>query len=186
VLRLHLSLSLLLLTSFLPSAAIAQLALSGPTSMQSMPGMDHSQPTKMISGKDHPELIPDITAYRLFFISVGELSSPTEARKARQRAFLSKMGPLGVGDSQAVVQILEQFKVTFTRMVYDYNARVDTAVKSGSGLPDTDEFVKQRDQLVQQTYNDLKYAMTPGGMKRLETHVQNEKHHMQIMAKEGK
>ncbi len=167
----------LLMTSALP--LWAQPAPPG----DSMPGMDHFQPTAIIDGKDHPELIPDLTAYRLFFIAVGETPNPTEERKARQRAFIHKMGNVGDVDEQAIVQTLADFKVRFNAMVSEFNKRVENAVKSGASLPDTDEFLKQRDQLVQQTRDKLQLETSPDGMANLDAHVQREKRRMQIAAK---
>jgi hypothetical protein len=179
--------SLLLLTLVLPPIVSAQLTMDP----KPMPDMNHSQ-TKMISGKDHPELIPDLTAYRLFFIANGELPNPSEVRKARQEAFLGKIGADGADhkalvqtDHQALVQTLDDFKVKFTAMVDEYNARVEAAVKTGGSLPDQEEFLKQRDRLVQLTRDRLKLDLSADGMSKLDAHVQHEKSRMQIAAKEG-
>ncbi|MBV8675244.1 MAG: hypothetical protein JOZ33_17605 [Acidobacteriaceae bacterium] len=57
-------------------------------STQSMAWMDHSAPVAVIDGKVHPEQIPDVVAYRLYFISVGELPNPTKTSKSSSRQWL--------------------------------------------------------------------------------------------------
>ncbi|HKO18411.1 MAG TPA: hypothetical protein VJU82_05960 [Acidobacteriaceae bacterium] len=160
----------------LPLAAFAQ----NSTAPATMPGMDHSNPLAVINGKDHPEQIPDAIAYRLYFTTVGELPNPTDARQKRQRAYLGQIGGLSKNDSDALVRIVDDFKVKFTAMVAAYNAEVAAAVQAGSALPDTGTFLAERDQLVQDTRDRLKVALSANAMVNLDAHVQFEKQHMAI------
>lgn len=174
--------TLLLILPFLAAAAAQQLT-SRSSSIQ-MPEMDHSgSNSAIISGAEHPELIPDSTAYRLFFIAAGEAPNPTEARKARQRAFLLTMGRLPDADNQTVVKVLETFKVRYAALIADYNDQVESAAKTGGIPPDSDEFLKQRDRLVQNTRDQLALGLSADSMKRLDGHVQSEKRAMKIAAK---
>lgn len=168
----------------LPAAVLAQQSSTANPPM-SMPGMNHSAPSAIIDGKDHPELIPDSVAYRLYFITVGELPHPTDARKKRQRAFLGKVHGLPQSDSDAVVRVLEDFKVKFASMVAAYNSQVEAAMKAGgTNLPDGTAFLAERDQLVQDTRDRLKLALSAQGMANLDAYVQAEKRAMRITTQE--
>ena len=145
-----------------------------------MPGMDHSAPSAVIDGNEHPEQIPDIVAYRLYFTSVGESPNPTEGRKRRQRAFIAKIPGLTQDDPDALARTLEDFKVQYDAMVAAYNARVEAAVKGSTNLPDGDAFLAERDQLVQETRDRLKQVLSANGMAGLDAHVQAEKRRMRI------
>jgi hypothetical protein len=143
-----------------------------------MNGMDHSR-VNVIDGREHPELIPDSVAYRMYFLTVGEFPNPTDARKKRQSAFLSK-ARLSDKDSSTVVRVLEDFRVKFASMATAYNAQVEAAVKAGTGLPDGNVFMAQRDRLVQDTRDRLKLALSVNGMANLDAHIQTEKANMRL------
>lgn len=171
-----------LVTSFLLllTAPLAFAQMASP-----MPGMDHSQPTKVIDGEINPELIPDLTAYRLFFLANSELPNPTSERRLRQQAFLGKMGVTSLADTGKAVQILEKFKVRYTALTGNYNDMVSAAALSGSPAPDQETFLKQRDLLVQQTRDELNLNLSAPAMKQFDAQVQSEKRGMRIVAKEG-
>lgn len=132
-----------------------------------------------ISGKDHPEMIPDNTAYRLYFLVIGEMPNASDQRLARQKAFVSKSG-IQASDSEAVIEIADLFKARFTAMVNDYNAKVEAANENGTALPDGKAFLAQRDALVEQAMGLLKKSLSVAGMGRLDAHVQREKRHMTV------
>lgn len=166
--------------ALVPLTANAQQTSQASTAM---PGMNHGQ-SEMISGKDHPELIPDLTAYHLYFITVGELPNPSANRLARQKAYLAKMPGMRQEDSQTIAKIIGAYKLQWTAMVNDYNARVDGAVRIKAPLPDSAAFLRQRDQLVQQYVDTLRKALSPEGMAQFEAHIQSEKVHITISAPE--
>ena len=72
-----------------------------------MPGMHHRQ--DVIDGAKTPDLIPDSTAYRLFLITVSEVSNPTSEQLSRQIAFLKTAG-LDEDDINSAIPILAKFK----------------------------------------------------------------------------
>ena len=147
-----------------------------------MPGMDHAAPLPIIDGSKDPNQIPDLVAYRLYFITVGELPGSSEVQQKRQRAFISKVPGFSEDDPNALIRVLETFKVDFSAMVQDYNVKVDAANRTGSPLPDSQAFLQGRDQLVQQTRDRLKQVLSPNGMAGLDAHVKAEKSRMTITA----
>jgi|SRR5450631_2423614 hypothetical protein len=163
----------------LPAVVLAQQFNS--TSMPAMPGMDHSQPTKMIKGSDNPAAIPDATAYRLYFIAIGNPLNPTAAMIARQRAHVAKIG-LASADAQALIPLLDSFKIRFAVITTAYNAQVEAAVKSGTQVPSVAAFFALRDQLVTDQRARLALAMTPTGMAQFDAHIQHEKSGMTVSA----
>jgi hypothetical protein len=127
----------------------------------------------MISGKDHPELIPDITAYRLFFLMLAEDPNPTPEKQKRQAAHLAKAS-LDNLDSQAVVRLLEKHKIQYQAMIYKFNA--EETAREQLGLPSqTAAFQTEIDQVVQQTHDRLAQVLSQDGMTRLEALIQDEK-----------
>src|SRR5262249_9826508 len=92
-------------------AALAAFAGTGPiTFAQSTTDTaPHIHPAQVVSGKDHPELIPDYTAYRLFLLSAAVVAKPTPADLERQHGILRNAGLTGVELGQASV-ILADFK----------------------------------------------------------------------------
>ena len=137
----------------------------------------------MIDGAKHPELIPDLVAYRLFFITVSEPQQATAEQRARQRAQLLTAG-LKEGDLQHASSVLATFKAEYGDLVERYNESVDVANRSGKA-PDLQTFLSQQDELVQATREALAGALSPGGMTRFDAHVQSEKRNMRV-AKEDR
>jgi hypothetical protein len=165
--------SILLLA--LPAVVLAQEAPNN-----SMPGMNHLMPTPIIDGSVNPEKIPDVTAYRLWFIATGELPNPTEAKKARQLAHLHRIQGFHEADADVLIRVLEDFKVRWGLMKDAYNAQVDAAVKAGKTLPDVKAFLAARDQLVNDTRARLKLALSEESLSALDAHIQKEKHGMKM------
>ena len=141
-----------------------------------------SQPADMIDGSQHPELIPDAVAYRLYFVTVSETSNASRAAQQRQLAYLSEVG-LKDNDLQWTISILEKFKKKYNDLVAEYNESAVAAEKEG-GTPDYQNFVFQRDELVRVTREDLRSFLTADGIASLDAHVSNEKRHMKLGLRE--
>lgn len=143
---------------------------------------DHAAP-HIIDGAVHPELIPDSTAYRLYFLVVSEKPNPPAEAKRRQLAHL-QMLRLDNEDLQILITELENFKVHYTQMIDLYNAEATAALASGSQT-NQPAFLVQRDSLVDATREKLKSRLSPDGLNRLELYVQNEKRNMSLTIEEG-
>jgi hypothetical protein len=158
----------------LGSSAVAQLPDDlGP------PAHEHSaMAAPMIDGSKNPELIPDSTAYRLFFVSVAESANPTPEETARHKAHLSRTG-LKDSDKASLTNVLKEFKAQYSDLIKNYNDAAQVALLQGQA-PDYGAFLRQRDALVQSTRDKLKLALTPEGMTGLDAFVQGEKHKMKI------
>jgi hypothetical protein len=156
--------------------AAAQSAESAPAAHQ------HTQPN-VIDGAVHPEMIPDSTAYRLYLVMVSRPVSPTDPQKKRREAQLGKIG-LQDADRKALDVILGNFHSEYQNLIQTFNQKATAAWARGE-RPDTESLRLQRDQLVQSTHDALNATLTAKGKEILDTHVQNEKKHMKIPAKEG-
>jgi len=149
------------------------------------PVHDHNVTAEtMIDGAEHPELIPDSDAYRLYFIAVSESANPSDQQKARQAAHLRKVGLRG-SDLQNAVATFGDFKQQYADLIARYNEAATAALAKGE-RPDVATFLGQRDALVQSTREQLKTGLTPEGLKHLDTIVQSEKHFMKVAPREGK
>jgi hypothetical protein len=140
-------------------------------------------PPNVINGAEHPELIPDLVAYRLFFITVALESSATDGQKARQRAQLTTAG-FGGEDIPRATSVLATFKTQYDYLVQHYNDSVDVANRSGRP-PDLQKFLNEQDELVQQTRDALAGVLTAEGMTKFQGMVQHEKRKMTV-AKEDR
>lgn len=166
-----------------PTLAIAIWILCATVWAQHVHESTTGNTPSVINGRQHPELIPDSTAYRLVLLTVSEMPNPTEDQKARQRAFLAAI-PLSDGDLQAIIPVLTDFKVEYTDLVKRYNKSVETANESGV-TPDLATFLRERDLLVESTRYTLSSALSSGGMDRFHAHVQREKTKMIVPLKEA-
>ena len=164
--------------------AIAVAALTYNSSAQRLDEGNHSRThvhstdAGLIDGAQHPELIPDSTAYRLFLITVSEKPNPTSKEAERQLAFLTAAG-LDRDDIEAAIPILATFKAQYTDLIAGYNKAVASANATGIA-PDLATFLQRRDSLVQSTRDALASALTHAGMDLVHAHVQREKRKMKV------
>jgi hypothetical protein len=121
-------------------------------------------------------LIPDVVAYRLYFVAVSEMPNPTPDQVRRQRAHLGRIG-LSDADRDSTARILETFKVQYQALIDDYNNTPE--VKSGSTALQS-AMLARRNTLVQITRDSLKESLSADGMARFDAHVQREKAHMRV------
>ncbi len=81
----------------------ARAPFAAPVRVQSAP-----DPPGTIDGAKNPELIPDLDAYRLFFMAIAEPSGATTRQLARLRGKLACLN-LSDRDFNTVVAILAEF-----------------------------------------------------------------------------
>jgi hypothetical protein len=90
-------------------AALCMAAFATAGGAQNTSHTHESSPGSIIDGSVHPELIPDSTAHRLYFIVVSELPNPTPEQRNRQIAHLRRIG-LQNSDIERMIPALENFK----------------------------------------------------------------------------
>lgn len=152
------------------------------TAQSSSPTHNHT-PSQVIDGAVHPELIPDSTAYRLYFVMVSKPPSPTDEQMRRQSAQLAKVG-LTESDKKTATAILAGFYSQYHALLANYNEQATAAWTKGEKIDQT-AFLLQRDQLVQSTHDAMMNTLTQGGWARLDGYVQNEKRKMKIHSQEA-
>lgn len=135
-------------------------------------------PNNIIDGAVHPELIPDVVAYRLFFVTVAEPPDASARQLARERAFLRAAG-LADADIAPAEQVLANFKLEYDRFIKTYNQLTQQAISEGRS-PDFTGLVLERDQLVEATRVLLESTISPDEAKRFEAHMQSEKRNMRV------
>src|SRR5579885_1676252 len=113
---------------------------------------------QLIDGSEHPELIPDSIAYRLFFLLVAEPLDASEKDKARQRAFLEASGLEG-DDLESAVNVLAEFEDEHDELVREYNASVKLANGAVGMQPDRSAFLERQDELVEVTRDSLRRCL---------------------------
>lgn len=121
----------------------------------------------VIDGSRHPELIPDSTAYRLYCLTVANMSP--QLQQAELRSF-------GLSDAsiQATTRILAKFKLAYDVLSTAYNRSV-TASEQNRTAPDVESFVRKRDALTLKTRNSLRNSLGLEEAKILDSHIQREK-----------
>jgi hypothetical protein len=170
----------------IPVQAFSQVLLDTLDNDQAKTSASHHHVkvvTSLIDGAQHPELIPDSTAYRLFLIMVSEPQNATAEESERQLAFLRAAG-LEDADIQAAIPILAKFKVRYSDLMKRYNASVDRA-NAGGSAPGLANLLRSRDRLVQTARDQLAAVLSEEAISRFHAHIQKEKTGMTIPAKEG-
>jgi hypothetical protein len=137
----------------------------------------HPQPA-IIDGSAHPELISDLTAYRLWLVSVSRGPSPTALEATHQQAQIDKVG-VRDADRKTLISTLTTFNIQYQNLIKSFNTEAKAAWATGES-PDTAAFLLQRDQIVQSTIDELKTHLGGSGWANLTAHVNREKAHMRI------
>jgi hypothetical protein len=131
--------------------------------------------TNMIDGSQHPELIPDSTAYRLYLLTVSVPSNSTEGDRRVQSSHLAK-AQLDANDLQSMTAVLAAFRSEHDAWLSKYNAE---AAAQGATFDPT-PFLQQQEDLVNSTRAALAKSLSANGMARLCQHVQGEKKFMKV------
>jgi hypothetical protein len=136
-------------------------------------------PPGIIDGSKEPDLIPDVVAYRLWFLAVALPPGATEVEQARQWAQLKAAG-LSSDDAMQTASILATFRTSYDYLVNSYNDSVAQANQMGDDPPDVQAFLGQRDALVGTTLRALNTALSAPGMQALRSYVQGQKANMRV------
>lgn len=76
----------------------------------------------VIDGSEHPELIPDVIAYRLFFLAVSPVDQ-SDAEMAKEETHIGNVG-LVPSDQISLRLVVENFRSEYEDMVRAYNSSV--------------------------------------------------------------
>jgi hypothetical protein len=169
---------LLLLASLLLAFEVGAFAQMLPPDISMPEDMHSNTSAPMIDGAKNPELIPDATAYRLFFVTTADSATATEAEKVRHRAHLGG-AHLNDADAETFVGLMQTFNTKYQTLINTYNDEVRNAVASDQA-PDIAAFLAKRDALVQGVRDKLKSTITSAGVSNLDNFVQGEKQRMRI------
>ena len=141
-----------------------------------VPAQEHNHDGRVIiSGSEHPELISDTVAYRLFFVVLTQESQPGQPSKSELQR--SRFQAVGLSDIEisAVYVILDDFRTKYNALVKEYNDAKETKGGSSAKYP---EFKAKLEALVQQTRDQLAVYLGETSMKKFNLHVQGEKRFM--------
>jgi hypothetical protein len=171
-----LRLALLAVLVVLSTSVLAQAQNSAPTHQH--------VPDNLIDGALHPELVPDLTVYRLVLLAISKPPSPTDKQAKHQQAQLHAVG-LQETDQKELIAILSNFNYEYRSLMLAYNAAA-TAANARGERSEISYFLLERNQLVQSTHDKLRTALSVDGWTRFDAYAQGEKKHMKISAKEAK
>jgi len=132
-------------------------------------------PVGIIDGAKTPNLIPDLTAWRLWMLSVtSEDNTRPELSEARRQAFLRMAG---IPDIEIPIaeQALAQFRKDYGVLVDNYNKRLNAGEN-----PSLSQFRAQRDALVQAIQNSLSGKLETTTVGKLKTHIESQKARMKV------
>ena len=149
-----------------------------PSQASTSKGQPTTIPPNVINGAEHPELVPDAVAYRLWFVAASLPPMPTAAQQQRQRAQLMAAGLQGDDIGQAA-SVLATFASSYAYLVGKYNDSVAQANEVG-GTPNLQGLLSQRNALVETTRNALNSALSVQGMAALRSYVQAQKRNMKV------
>ncbi|HLH07075.1 MAG TPA: hypothetical protein VKW78_07555 [Terriglobales bacterium] len=166
-------LRLMFVAVLLTSAAFSQVSSNNPP-------MDMSRTaSSYVDGSQHPELVPDNVAYRLFFVAVAQEPNPAADKEAVQNAQLLKLG-FSAKDMESTKRVLEDFKVQYDNLVSRFNDSSQVAMQAGDAA-DYSAFSSQADALVAYTREKLKQRVSADAMHKLDLLVQSEKSNMKMV-----
>jgi hypothetical protein len=152
---------------------------------QTSPPVHHHPDMAVIDGSKNPELIPDATAYRLWLVTVSTLPNATEQERMGQKAHLAKLQLKNASDYLSLQTILSEFKSQYVSLINRYNESATAALAHGLN-PDEALFLQQRNDLVFAARTAIAFRLSSEGVTLINTHVQDEKKHMQLhTTKEG-
>lgn len=155
------------------------LGFCTPLALSQHPEHVTTQPADLIDGAKTPDLIPDLTAWRLWLLSVtAEDSKRPELSESRRRAFLRAAGIPGI-EIPAAEEVIAQFPKDYGALVDGYNRRLNAGQN-----PSVSEFRAQRDALVQAVQNTLSGKLGTTTLGKLRKHINGEKARMKV-AREG-
>jgi len=161
---------------------LAILLIVHPAKAQAPTAQHHHPQGMVIDGAVNPELIPDSTAYRLWFVTVSRPANATEGETKHQAAQLGKIG-LNSADLSALIPVLGAFNSQYRGLFQSYNEEATAAWKRGES-PDVASLRIQRDQIVQSIRDTLRSRLSADGYARLDAYVKAEKKTMRISEKE--
>lgn len=143
----------------------------------------HHATATVVDGKVHPELISDLTAYRLWLVAVSKPPVPTDEQKKRQRIQLARI-ELQETDQTSLIAILADFNAQYQTLIQNYNANATAELAHGE-KPDVASMRLQRDLLVQSVHDRMKATLRSDVWSRVDAHVQREKQRMKINVEGG-
>ena len=121
-----------------------------------------------IDGSKNPELIPDSTAYRIYF---GALTVDSDQK--RQMAMI-EAAHLSAADSQAVLSAAGRFSSMHQLFVNEANAAASTATRTGMLLPVT-QLLSERENLGLSVMAMLQASLSARGLTQFRAFVQSKK-----------
>ena len=156
------------------------VGLCAPLALAQYPEHLTTQPAELIDGAKTPDLIPDLTAWRLWLLSVtAQDSKRAELSEARRQAFLKAAGIPDI-EISAAEEVIAQFRKDYGALVDDYNKRLNAGEN-----PSISEFRAQRDALVQRVQNTLWGKLETTTIGKMMNHINREKTRMKV-AREGR
>lgn len=167
-----------LVTLLLFIAVVVILPFGAPSAARiphSRTPQSNAAAANMIDGSQHPELIPDSTAYRLYLLTVSVPSNSTEGDRRVQSSHLAK-AELDANDLQSMIAVLAAFRSQHDAWLIKYNAE---AAAQGATFDPT-PFLQQQEDLVNSTRAALAKSPSANGMARLSQHIQGEKKFMKV------
>lgn len=145
--------------------------------------MHNAANAAVIDGAAHPELIPDLTAYRLFFVSVADGADSKSAEMVSHKAHIGRL-QFDDADNRAFISLMQTFRTQYDDLIQRHNQDAKAALEAGL-TPDMNSFRKNRDALVQGIRDQLKVALSTDGSLVLDAFVSSEKRHMKIQPMPG-
>jgi hypothetical protein len=165
-----------LLVVLAAAGALSNLLAQTPSVVDGSSQLNMSNAPETIDGSKHPELVPDLAAYRLWLIAVAaDVQDHPEQTIKRRRALLKQAGVIQADDLANAMNIIVEFKGAYSDLLDSYNKNV-----TQESIPDLKPFLLQRDRLVQSTMTALGSMLSKNSFSLLQAHVRAEKSHMTV------
>lgn len=138
------------------------------------PAHDHADHADIIDGSKTPDAIPDVTAWRLWLLSVtAKDPKHPELDQVRQDSYL-----LGAGfeeeDLPLIRQVVNDFRMAYDSMVEDHNSATAAGLK-----PSLASLKARRNSMVSETRASLLSGKAETA-ERVKKFIDGEKQHMKV------
>lgn len=139
--------------------------------------MNHVHPKiKVTDGAVNPELIPDSTAYHLYFLNLSTKVNPSVDESHYQSAAIGHLGLDGI-DQLRLIGVLRDFRDRRDGLIARFNIYATSAQARGEVVDQT-LFLQQLDDLTVSTRASLKLSLSDMALTNLDRRVQEVKKHI--------
>jgi hypothetical protein len=135
--------------------------------------------TELIAGTHHQELVPDLTAWRLYLLSLRGTDPDHVGKSVASSSQLRRL-KLDREHTERFTLEVVKFKTRYDNFISEYNEIVYAALRRGE-MPDFETLLRERDTIVADTQERIKVALGDTNYGQLHAVIDSEKLRMKVV-----